>query len=321
MMIPSDLGFEERIAAACAEVQVWQGRAMRFTLAAAPVASPTHRAVASDCVRVQVEGSGTVFLKVRHADMEADILPTMPEATRRAGRLGLGPAVLVEAQGVLGLEDLSDPWRYARVGDLQDADTMGQVLAALRRLHDAEPLGQNFCPFARITRLAEEARACAAPLPDDIDSLLESAASMRAAIRAAGFDRAFCRNDGTASNIMLNPVPGGIVPGGVRLIDFDLAGDNDPWYEIGALLNEAYSFDAERRQAIEIYAGTYDERLFHRARLYGAVDDLMWGLWGITRAITARRSGIEFFKYGQWRLLHARTTIAARDFELWLRRL
>lgn len=322
MTMPVELGFDERVEAALARVPAWRGRTTRFRLAAAPVASPTHRAVASDCVRVRVDGADPVFLKVRHADMVRDVLPAMSEATRRAGRLGLGPEVLVEAESVLGLVDLPEPWRYARVGDLQDAGTMAQVLGTLRRLHAAEALGQDFCPFARIEGLAQEARACAAPLPEDIDALLASARLIRAAIHAAGFDRAFCRNDGTASNLMLRPAPGGgVKPDGVRLVDFDLAGDNDPWFEVGALLNEAYPFDAERRRAIEIYAGRCEEALFHRCRLYGAVDDLMWGLWGVTRAVTSRRPGIEFFKYGQWRLLHARTTIAARDFELWLRHL
>ncbi len=47
----------------------------------------------------------------------------------------------------------------------------------------------------------------------------------------------------------------------------------------------------------------------------------MWGLWGVVRAVTSARTGIEFYKYGTWRLLHARTTLGARECEAWLRRL
>ena len=313
--------FATRIAAALAGLPGWEAGPAQITLAAAPVASPTHRAVASDCARVRRDGADPVFVKRRHADMAADIRPAMAEATRRAGALGLGPALLAEAEGVVVLADLPEPWRYARVGDLQATDTLGQVLGALRRLHGAEPLGQGFCPFERIAALAAEARACAAPVPDDLPALLAEADLIRAAIAAAGFDRRFSRNDGTASNLMLRFDGDRLAPDGVRLVDFDLAGDGDPWFEVGALLNEVTDFEPERRQAIEIYAGHCTEALLARCRLYGAVDDLMWGLWGITRAVTSRRPGIEFFKYGQWRLLHARTTMAARDFELWLRRL
>ena len=110
------------------------------------------------------------------ADMAADIRPAMAEATRRAGALGLGPALLTQGEDVVVLADLPEPWRYARVGDLQEADTMAQVLGALRRLHGAEPLGQSFCPFGRIAALAAEARACAAPVPDDFASAPDPAA-------------------------------------------------------------------------------------------------------------------------------------------------
>ncbi|WP_245501277.1 phosphotransferase family protein [Lichenibacterium minor] len=283
-------------------------------LAAAPIASPMHRAVASDCVRVERAGGAAAFLKIRHPDMAADVVPWAADAARKAAALGVGPDVLGEAEGVLALACLDPPWRTATVGDLQDADTLGRVLDAKRRLHADAPLGRRFCPFDRIRALAVEAAATEAPLPRDATSLLAAVDLVREAIAAAGFDLRFCHNDGTASNVMLDGTA-------LRLVDFDAAGDNDPWFDVATTINEACEFDAERRAAVERYAGRCDERLFNRCRLYGAVDDLMWGLWGVTRAVTTRRSGIEFFKYGQWRLLHARTALAARDFETWLRRL
>ncbi|WP_237478404.1 phosphotransferase family protein [Lichenibacterium dinghuense] len=283
-------------------------------LAAAPVASPVHRAVASDCIRVERAGSPPVFIKIRHADMATDVVPWAADAARKAAELGVGPEVLGDATGVLALACLDPPWRTATVGDLQDADTLGRVLEAKRRLHEAPPLGRRFCPFDRIAALATEAAAVGAPLPRDAPSLLAAVGLVREAVEAAGFDLRFCHNDGTASNVMLDGTA-------LRLVDFDTAGDNDPWFDVAATINEACDFDAERRVAIMRYAGGCDERAFNRCRLYGAVDDVMWGLWGVTRAMTTRRSGVEFFKYGQWRLLHARAAIGARDFETWLRRL
>jgi len=107
----------------------------------------------------------------------------------------------------------------------------------------------------------------------------------------------------------------------IRLVDFDLAGDADPWFEVGALINEACRFEDGRRAAVDAYAGACDRRLLARCRLYGAIDDVMWGSWRIVRTVTSPRGGIEFFKSGQWQLFHARTTTGDRDFEAWLRRL
>lgn len=305
---------EKRVTAALATVPEWRDLSLRWRPAAAPLVSPTHRAVASDCVVVEGLVGGPVFLKIRHADMVDDVLPEAGAAARRAADLELGPAVILDRPGLLGLAFLPEPWRYARVGDLQDADLLGQVVDAKKRLHGAPLLGRRFSPFERIAALAAEAASLDVPLPDGTERLVGVARLVEAAIEAAGVDLRFCHDDGMASNVMI----GG---DGIRLVDFDLAADNDPWFDVGALMNEACNFDAERRAIVERYAGTFDERLYHRSRLYGAIDDLMWGLWGITRAITSPRTGIEFWKYGTWRLFHAGVTFGARDFELWLRRL
>ncbi|KQP13958.1 phosphotransferase [Methylobacterium sp. Leaf93] len=306
--------FDHRVEAIIATRPDWIARLPRYGLAAAPVASPTHQAVASDCVRITFREGEPVFLKLRHADMAGDVTLVAAQAAGKAARLGIAPEVVHEADGALGLAYLPEPWRYARVGDLQDGAILAKVLDAKARLHGDGRLGHRVCPFERIESLATEARAAGAPLPDGTDRLVATMAVVREAIHASGIDLAFCHNDGIASNIMIGK-------GEIRLVDFDLAGDNDPWFDLGALLNETCLFEPERHEAVEHYTGRFDERLYNRCRLYGAVDDVMGGLWGVTRAVTSARSGIEFYKYGTWRLLHARTTIGARDFESWLRRL
>jgi hypothetical protein len=304
---------EQRALEAILQLPEWAGRTVHVELAAAPVISPLHRGVASDCVMVRAEGVEPMFLKLAHTDMQADIFSPAP-AARLAAQAGVTPEILFEQPGVLGFDYLPPPWRYARSGDLQNPVLLGEVIKAKRRLHAGPKLGRRFCPFTRTEVLAAEAMACGVTLPDDIAHLLRAAALIREAVNAAGVDLAFCHNEAASSNVMLNGTQ-------VLLVDFDIAGDNDPWYDIGGLINEVCDFDPARREAIEMAAGRYEETLFNRCRLYGAVDDLMWGLWALTRAITSPRTGIEFWKYGGWRLLHARSTIAARDFELWLRRL
>lgn len=313
-MHSAHLPFEQRAREVLARTPGWAGRAMRVELAAPPVASPLHRALVSDCVLVQPEGLAPMFLKLRHPDMRADIPPEAAQAARLAAAAGVAPDIVLEQPDALGMVYLPAPWRYARTGDLQAPVLMSAAVGAKKRLHESGRLGRRFCPFARIETLTAEAVAAGVIMPEDIRHLLRAASLIREAVAAAGMDLAFCHNDAAASNIMLNGEK-------VMLVDFDLAADNDPWYDIAALINEVCDFDPPRRAAIEMYAGRYEEALFNRCRLYGAVDDLMWGLWGLTRAVTSQRTGVEFWKYGTWRLLHARTAIGSRDFELWLRRL
>ncbi len=312
MSVAEDRHHDARIAAVLAACPGGVGAAPASFEPVPPVASPVHRAVASEGLRVRRADAPPVFLKLRHADMADDIVPWAAAAARRAAERGVGPAVLAEAEGALAFADLGPPWRTATAGDLQDPDTLGRVLGAKRRLHEGPRLGHRFCPFARVAALAEAARAAGAPLPGDAGRLLAAVELIREAVSAAGSDLRFCHNDGTASNVMLDGDR-------VQLVDFDSGGDNDPWYDVATLVNEACDFDAERRDAIASYAGRCEEALLNRCRLYGIVDDVRWGLWGLTRAVTSRRPGIEFFKYGQWRLFHARTATGDRGFEAWLR--
>ena len=315
-VIVSTLPFEARVEAALALLPDLAGRVRSHALAAAPVASPMHRGVASDGVRLDLDDGTRLFLKIRHADCAADIVPHAAQAARHAAGLGIAPDVVAEAEGVLALAFLDSPWRYARVGDLQDPAVLGRVLTAKKALHDGRPTGVRFDPFERLASLFAEVAASGALLPDDTERLVASCALIQQAIEASGIDLIFCHNDGVASNIMLQDETGDAL-----LVDFDLAGDNDRWFDVGALINEACRFEADEREAIEAYAGACDERVLNRCRLYGIVDDTMCGLWGLARAASTPRRGIEFHKYGTWRLSHAHAKVATRGFETWLRRL
>lgn len=311
---PLDLRVEAVVAATLGLA----GEVTAYELAAAPVASPVHRATASDCVRLERSAGAPVFLKIRHADCAADVSPVAAAAALKAADAGVAPRVVASGDGALALDFLTEPWRYARVGDLQDEQILAETLAAKKTLHGCSPIGWRFDPFERVRSLAAEAALLGAPLPDETESMVAACGLAGAAIAASGVDLAFCHNDGIASNVMLRD---GAAGERVRLVDFDLAGDADPWFDVGALVNEACRFEADRRAAIELYAGRCEERIYNRCRLYGAVDDVMWGLWGIVRAVGSKRPGIEFYKYGTWRLSHARASLAERGFEEWLRRL
>ncbi|WP_428031938.1 phosphotransferase family protein [Ancylobacter sp.] len=314
--IPSTLPVEARIEAALARLPGLSGRVRSHALAVAPVASPMHRGVASDGVRLDLVDGASVFLKIHHEDCAADVTPHAAEAVRKAAARGVTPALIEAADGALALAWLDTPWRYARVGDLQDAALLAKVLAAKKVLHVDGPIGHRVDPFARLASLFAEVVAAGAPLPDDTERLVATCALIGEAVEASGIDLTFCHNDGVASNVMLHGERGDVL-----LVDFDLAGDNDPWFDVGALINEACRFEADERAAIEAYAGACEERVLNRCRLYGIVDDTMWGLWGLARAAATPRPGIEFHKYGTWRLSHAHAKVAARGFETWLRRL
>ena len=152
-------------------------------------------------------------------------------------------------------------------------------------------------------------------LPQDYAWMRDAVRDIAAAIKAAGVDTVACHGDGIASNVMVGDA------NAVLLVDWDEACNADPFWDLGSLFAEAFPFDAPAREALEHYAGRYDEALLNRCRLYGIADDLAWATRSMIAATLTDRVDIEFFKYAQWRFLRCRMELGDRRFEERLRTL
>lgn len=278
------------------------------------VVSPTHSAVESLCWRVSAADGSRLFLKMLHPELRAHVdAASAVEGATLAGGLGAGPRVLWgdADMGALLTEDMEGKFRTGDMAALQRPEVMRGAMAALRRLHAGPTLSRRFDPFAEIDRLRGAAAAAGAPLPDDLPWLSRMVAEIARATEGAPL--APCRNDGCASNILVAD------DGAALLVDFDRAGMNDPLYDVGAMLTEQSAFETEMLDAFAAYAGGPDPAAFARARLYGAVDDVMQGLWSLVMAATTARRHLEFLKYGQWRFMRARLALRHPQFEEKLR--
>ena len=265
----------------------------------AAIVSPMHQAVDWACWRVPEAG---LFLKLREADAMAFVdLHATAEATAASAALGLSPAVrfVLPEHGAIGLDLLPPPWRAARLHELADPATFAAALAAKRAFHAGPKLRRIWDIFAQ-AEMAAVAALRAGAAPDDLPVLLAGARQVQAALSASGGDLRPCHADGLSSNVMLGP------GGAAMLVDFDCAGMADPHYDVGILLNEAYPFEADMHAGLDLAFGRDDPRDMNRCRLYAFIDDLFWGLWGLAMASTSLRRGLEFLKYGEWRLLRAR---------------
>ena len=100
-----------------------------------------------------------------------------------------------------------------------------------------------------------------------------------------------------------------------------MAGDMDPMLDAGAFLVEAHDSESDAAELFEAFHGRFERALFNRAWLYGAADDLRWGLIGALLAGTSRRETYEFLKFGDWRFLRARMAIRDPSFSEKLGRL
>lgn len=285
-----------------------------------PVASPMHRATTREQLRL-VGGDGAIagIAKRLHADMIGWVdWQASDRAQRRAAELGIAPDVwcAIPSERVHVEAWKGAPWRTATLADLARPSVLDAVLAVKKKLHASGPLpqaGGRTDVFDRIAVLVTGLRTAALGAPSDLDWLIRRSDAARIAIDAAPHTRTLCHGEGSSGNVLIGP------DGEVMLVDFDMAGNDDPHFDLATTLVEACEFDEDWADALERSTGSVDRATLARLRLYGFLDDLMWGLWGCFYSTRSRRGGIEFFKYGQWRLLRCRQTAVSWSFEQWLR--
>lgn len=282
----------------------------------AAIVSPMCQAVDWSCWRVEEAG---LFLKLREHDAMPFVdLQATAAAARAAAGLGLSPAVrfvLPEHQAI-GLDLLPASWRTARLHDLADPTIFAAVLLAKQAFRNGPPLRRTWDIFAHVAAMRDAVdRAGEGTGPADQAALMAGVGQVRDALVAAGQDLQPCHADGLASNVMLGP------GGAVMLVDFDCAGMADPHLDVGVLLNEAYGSEAEMRPGLDLAFGRDDPRDLNRCRLLAFADDVAWGLWGLAMSAMSPRRGLEFLKYGEWRLLRARMMLGDGAFDVRLRQL
>ena len=299
---------------ALSSIDDWRGREVLYEPAAVSVVSPIHRGVEGACFNLSLDGEA-LFLKVRYPDMAAFFDDQAVAANcGRAAEAGVSPQIRFSdpGRGLLVFERLGPDWTWGKVDDFADPALLEAVVGAKKRLHDGPGFMQSQSVFDLIERHWAMASHEQVTLPADVPDLLERVRGFGEAVAASGIDPRPCHGDGVASNIMIGPA------GEVRLVDFDMAANSDPYFDLGSLMVELFQFDEDARQVLEIYDGRFDESLYSRCRLYGIADDLMWALWGFICFKISPRKAVEFTKYAEWRLLRCRWQLGDPHCDRWL---
>lgn len=308
---------EEMVEAAIGELPTVKADIESYEVVTVPAASPVRRAVDAVGARVRSGTGHEWFVKVYYPDIRAYLsLSDVADASNKAAAAGSAPALVDSAldAGVLAFDFLGDDWQWGRLDVLKQPANMERQMDARRRIHSGKRFSRDKCIFSDIEKYAERARALKVDLPADIDWMLDNVRDAGKAVGASGTDSVPCHRDGASSNVMVSD------QGEIRLVDFDEAGNTDPLHDIGSMLTELCLYEEEFQEAVEMWNGKMDEQVFSRCRLYGIADDIFWGLWGLVLFADSPRNEVEFFKYGQWRLLRARMNIHDRDFERWCRK-
>jgi thiamine kinase-like enzyme len=272
---------------AVARVSLWKGETVKV--------SPLSGGLTNE--NYLVEGGGKRYV-VRIPGQSTELLSidraNEVHNTRAAATTGIGPKVLevIPDLDVMVLEFIEGPTMSAKT--LESEEMAKRMAASFRRLHAAPRFLQDFNMFRLIESYLDIVEAHDVTIPPDYRDRLPTIAEIERAVAAASLPSVPCHNDLLCENFIDDGVS-------LRIVDYELSGNNDPCFDLGNTAQEAEFDDGLRAALCQGYFGRSDAQQLARMNLFALMSDVGWTLWG---AIQAKISAIDYdftgYYTGRW---------------------
>jgi thiamine kinase-like enzyme len=214
--------------------------------------------------------------------------------TRAAAETGIGPRVLEHVPGldVMVLEFI--PGATMSAETLQSVHMARRMADSFRTLHSAQRFLRDFNMFRLIDYYLRIVDEHGVTIPHGYRNQLPVVAEIERAVSVHALPPVACHNDLLCENFIDDGER-------LRIVDYELSGNNDPCFDLGNTAQEA-EFDQDLRGALcEAYFGKLDRRQLARMNLFALMSDVGWTLWG---AIQNRISAVDFdfrgYYTGRW---------------------
>ncbi|BCP52356.1 choline kinase [Kaistia sp. 32K] len=300
---------ERAVEAAIVQVEAWKGRRLRY--------SPVSGGISNTNFRIEVEGDDLgYFLKIpgRGTEMFID-RKAAAAASKQAEAIGVGPRTF-DYLDHFGIEiaEFIDGRRPSTHHDFADPAIRDEAVRIYRQFHAAPALPLTKTVFDMIEEHYAQVRELGGYWPLDHGWLYRSYRQAREALEASGLDLVPCFND---------PMPGNFLIGEdktIKLIDFEYASNNERLYDLAIWSSEVFYSEDVERAIIEEYFGRYDKGLHARLIVHKALADIKWSTWSMVQNRISTLD-FDFYKYGIWKHMRARSIIGDPRWPLFLKAL
>jgi thiamine kinase-like enzyme len=194
--------------------------------------------------------------------------------------------------------------------DVSAPGNVARVAGACRRLHAAQPFGNDFNMFDVQRRYLALVTARRFRLPAGYTGLMPRFDAIRRALSVHPAALVPCNNDLLAGNF---------IDDGDRiwLIDYEYSGNNDPCFELGNIWSECGLDLDGLAELVSEYYGRPLRNKIARARLLGLAAKYGWTLWGSIQACTSPLD-FDFWSWAMERYEAAAEAMTGPDFSLLL---
>src|SRR5438270_2989935 len=262
---------------AVARVSLWRGKDVKVTSLSGGLTNENYLVEAGGARYVmRIPGASTELLAIDRVNEVHN--------ARAAASTGIGPLVLQHLPdvNVMVLEFIP--------GQTMSAQTLGsdamvrRMAVSFTRLHQAPRFLKDFDMFRLIEEYLGIVEAHEVRIPADYRDRLPLVAEIERALRVGALPSVSCHNDLLCENFIDDGQS-------LRIVDYELSGNNDPCFDLGNTAQEASLDDELRAVLCEAYFGRLDRQQLARMNLFALMSDVGWTLWG---AIQAKISTLDF---------------------------
>jgi thiamine kinase-like enzyme len=217
--------------------------------------------------------------------------------TRAAAEGGIGARVFEVLPDVPALVLEYLPGRTLSTADIREPSTMDRIAAVCRRLHAGRRFGNRFDIVEKLHELLDLCRQHDLRVPDGYPDRVKVADRIGAVLASAPLPVVPCHNNLLAENFL-------DVGGQIRIVDYQLSGDNDPTFELGDIAAQAdFTPDETERLAAAYFGAELTPALAARVRAQLMLSNITWSLWSSVHSGLLYRPGREYSKEaeGKWR--------------------
>jgi thiamine kinase-like enzyme len=256
-----------------------------------------------DDVVIRLPGKDTEMLEIdRRAERAAN---------EGAARAGVGPEVVALLDDPPCLVTRFIAGEPMSAEDLRAPNTLGEVAAALRRVHGSADLPVGFSPFRIVEDYATRAVERGAEVPADYEWGHGLATRVEGAMAGSEHAPVPCHNDLLAANFLRGE-------DGIRIVDWEYAGMGDRHFDLG---NFAVNNELDREQEADLLAAYFEEPAaparLGSLRLMRFMSDFREAMWGVLQSALSDID-FDFRGYGAEHFERMRDTASDPEFETWM---
>ena len=288
---------------AVGRVSLWQGKAVQISPLSGGLTNENYLVETGDERYVmRLPGSSTELLSIDRGNEVYN--------ARAAAGTGIGPKVLehIPELNIMVLEFIEGPTMSAQT--LQSEPMARRMAESFKRLHAAPRFLKDFDMFRLVEDYLRIVAEHGVRIPPDYRDRLPMVEEIERAVRVGALPSVSCHNDLLCENF----IDDGHC---LRIVDYELSGNNDACFDLGNTAQEAGFDDQLRTVLCEAYFGRPDSQQLARMNLFALMSDVGWTLWG---AIQARISTLDFdfTDYYTTRWNRAITVMDSDRFQAWL---